>query len=235
MNSPNPREDRFAAILRMYWTILESKAMSRVSHRIRSRVDVSQIVNDAAHEWIQRVGELERVTQPKQLSDERLIGLLMKIVEKRSLDAIRDVNAWKRGGRIEAVGSDHLQHCHDPHCVDCFSEMQAAEMRSLLDIHLDSMQQQVLELLCYGYSEIEIAEQLGIGLISLQRIRKTIASLAEGQILGDDQTRRGIQKSEVRSQKARGKRQEASGKWQENSFEKWKLSGWIRCRIRLVL
>ncbi|MFO0085975.1 MAG: hypothetical protein ACK52L_08840, partial [Pirellula sp.] len=78
MNSPNPREDRFAAILRMYWTILESKAMSRVSQRIRSRVDVSQIVNDAAHEWIQRVGELERVTQPKQLSDERLIGLLMK-------------------------------------------------------------------------------------------------------------------------------------------------------------
>ena len=108
MNSPNPREDRFAAILRLRWTILESKAMLRVSQRIRYRVDVSQIVNDAAHEWIQRVGELERVTQPKQLSDERLIGLLMKIVEKRSLDAIRDVNAWKRGGRIEAVGSDHF-------------------------------------------------------------------------------------------------------------------------------
>ena len=238
MNSPNPREDRFAAILRLRWTILESKAISRVSQSIRSRVDVSQIVNDAAHEWIQRVGELERLTQPKQLSDERLVGLLMKIVEKRSPDAIRDVNAWKRGGRIEAVGSDHLQHRHDPHCVDCFSEMQAAEMRSVLDKHLDRMQQQVLDLHYDGYSETAIAEQLGISLISLQRIRKTIASLAEGLILRDDQTRRGSQKSEVRSQKARGKRQEARGKRQEarkNSFEKWKLSGWIRCRIRLVL
>ncbi|MCE3018110.1 MAG: hypothetical protein ACK56W_14910, partial [Pirellula sp.] len=75
-----------------------------------------------------------------------------------------------------------------------------------------------------GYSETAIAEQLGIALISLQRIRKTIASLAEGLNLGDDQTRRG-------SQKARGKRQEA----RKNSFEKWKLSGWIRCRLRLVL
>ena len=208
--------------------------MSRVSQRIRSRVDVSQIVNDAAHEWIQRVGELERVTQPKQLSDERLIGLLMKIVEKRSLDAIRDVNAWKRGGRIEAVGSDHLQHCHDPHCVDCFSEMQAAEMRLVLDKHLDRMQQQVLDLHYDGYSETAISEQLGISLISLQRIRKTIASLAEGLILGDDATR----KSEVRSQKSEGRSQKAEGKRQEarkNSFEKWKLSGWIRCRIRLVL
>jgi DNA-binding NarL/FixJ family response regulator len=162
----------------------------------------------------------------------------MKIVEKRSLDAIRDVNAWKRGGRIEAVGSDHLQHRHDPHCVDCFSEMQAAEMRSVLDKHLDRMQQQVLDLHYDGYSETAIAEQLGIALISLQRIRKTIASLAEGLILGDDQTRRGSQKARGKRQEARGKRQEARGKRQEarkNSFEKWKLSGWIRCRIRLVL
>ena len=99
------------------------------------------------------------------------------------------------------------------------------------------MQQQVLDLHYDGYSETAIAEQLGIALISLQRIRKTIASLAEGLILGDDQTRRGSQKSEVRRQEARGKRQEARGKRQEarkNSFEKWKLSGWIRCRLRLV-
>ncbi|MFN7893369.1 MAG: helix-turn-helix domain-containing protein [Pirellula sp.] len=223
MNSPNPREDRFAAILRLRWTILESKAISRVSQSIRSRVDVSQIVNDAAHEWIQRVGELERLTQPKQLSDERLVGLLMKIVEKRSPDAIRDVNAWKRGGRIEAVGSDHLQHRHDPHCVDCFSEMQAAEMRSVLDKHLDRMQQQVLDLHYDGYSETAIAEQLGISLISLQRIRKTIASLAEGLILRDDQTRRG-------SQKARGKRQEA----RKNSFEKWEFFQRRTRRLRLI-
>jgi hypothetical protein len=162
----------------------------------------------------------------------------MKIVEKRSLDAIRDVNAWKRGGRIEAVGSDHLQHCHDPHCVDCFSEMQAAEMRLVLDKHLDRMQQQVLDLHYDGYSETAISEQLGIALISLQRIRKTIASLAEGLILGDDQTRRGSQKSEVRSQKSEVRSQKAEGRSQEargkNSFEKWKLSGWIRWRLRLV-
>ena len=106
--------------------------------------------------------------------------------------------------------------------------MQAAEMRSVLDKHLARMQQQVLDLHYDGYSETAIAGQLGIVLISLQRIRKTIASLAEGLILGDDQTRRGSQKSE-------GKWQVASGKWQENSFEKWKLSGWIRCRLRLVL
>ena len=86
--------------------------------------------------------------------------------------------------------------------------MQAAEMRSVLDKHLDRMQQQVLDLHYDGYSETAIAEQLGIALISLQRIRKTIASLAEGLILGDDQTRRGSQKSEGKRQEARGKRQE---------------------------
>jgi uncharacterized protein YjbJ (UPF0337 family) len=77
------------------------------------------------------------------------------------------------------------------------------------------MQQQVLDLHYDGYSETAIAEQLGISLISLQRIRKTIASLAEGLILGDDQTRRGSQKSEVRSQKAEGRRQKAEGKRQK--------------------
>ena len=90
--------------------------------------------------------------------------------------------------------------------------MQAAEMRSVLDKHLDRMQQQVLDLHYDGYSETAIAEQLGIALISLQRIRKTIASLAEGLILGDDQTRRGSQKARGKRQEARGKRQEARGK-----------------------
>jgi DNA-binding NarL/FixJ family response regulator len=217
MNSPNPREDRFAAILRLRWTILESKAISRVSQRIRSRVDVSQIVNDAAHEWIQRVGELERLTQPKQFSDERLIGLLMKIVEKRSLDAIRDVNAWKRGGQLEAFGSEHLQQCTDPHCSDCSSEMQAAEMRSLLDIHLESMQQQVLELRCYGYSEIEIAERMRITLASVQRIRKSIAAVAKAINLTRDERR------ETRDER------------RKNSFGKWKFSRWNGHRLRLVL
>jgi len=73
----------------------------------------------------------------------------------------------------------------------------------------------VLDLHYDGYSETAIAEQLGIALISLQRIRKTIASLAEGLILRDDQTRRGSQKSEVRSQKSEVRRQEARGKRQE--------------------
>ena len=82
------------------------------------------------------------------------------------------------------------------------------------------MQQQVLDLHYDGYSETAIAEQLGIALISLQRIRKTIASLAEGLILGDDQTRRGSQKSEGKRQEARGKRQVASGKWQVASGKK---------------
>jgi DNA-binding CsgD family transcriptional regulator len=103
----------------------------------------------------------------------------MKIVEKRSLDAIRDVNAWKRGGQLEAVGSEHLKQCTDPHCSDCLSEMQSAEMRSLLDMQLDSMQQQLLELRCYGYSETETAERMQITLASVQRIRKSIASVAK--------------------------------------------------------
>jgi hypothetical protein len=93
--------------------------------------------------------------------------------------------------------------------------MQAAEMRSVLDKHLDRMQQQVLDLHYDGYSETAIAEQLGIALISLQRIRKTIASLAEGLNLGDDQTRRGSQMAEAKWQKAEGKKQEARSKRQE--------------------
>jgi hypothetical protein len=93
--------------------------------------------------------------------------------------------------------------------------MQAAEMRLVLDKHLDRMQQQVLDLHYDGYSETAISEQLGIALISLQRIRKTIASLAEGLILGDDQTRRGSQKSEVRSQKSEVRSQKAEVKRQE--------------------
>jgi len=179
MNSPNPREDRFAAILRMRWTILESKAMSRVSQRILSRVDVSQIVNDAAEEWIEIVSEMESEVANETLSDERLIGLLRRIVDKRTLDAIRSENTWKRGGPLEAFGSEHLQPYTDPHCADCLSEMQSAEMRSILDSHLDSKQQQVLELRCHGYSEIEIAERMQITLASVQRIRKSIASVAK--------------------------------------------------------
>jgi DNA-directed RNA polymerase specialized sigma24 family protein len=180
-------------------------------------VDVSQIVNDAAHEWIQRVGELERLTQPKQFSDERLIGLLMKIVEKRSLDAIRSANALKRGGQLEAVGSEHLKQCTDPHCSDCLSEMQSAEMRSLLDMQLDSMQQQLLELRCYGYSETEIAERMQITLASVQRIRKSIASVAKEINLTRDERR------ETRDER------------RKNSFGKWKFSRWNGHRLRLVL
>jgi DNA-binding CsgD family transcriptional regulator len=189
MNSPNPREDRFAAILRMYWTIIESKTISKISQRIRSRVDVSQIVNDAAKEWMEVVSVMESEVANETLSDERLIGLLRRIVDKRTLDAIRSENTWKRGGQLEAFGSEHLQQCTDPHCSDCLSEMQSEEMRSLLDIHLDSMQQQVLELRCYGYSEIEIAERMRITLASVQRIRKSIAAVAKAINLTRDERR----------------------------------------------
>ena len=189
MNSPNPREVRFATILRMYWTILESKAISRVSQRIRSRVDVSQIVNDAAEEWMEVVSVMESEVANEPLSDDRLIGLLTRIVEKRTWDAIRSENAWKRGGQLETFGSEHLQQCTDPHCSDCLSEMQSAEMRILLNKHLDSMQQQVLELRCNGYSETEIAERMQITLASVQRIRKSIASVAKAIDLTRDERR----------------------------------------------
>lgn len=203
-NSPKLEEDRFAIILRMHWAMLESKAISRVIQRIRSRVDVSQIVNDAAKEWIEVVSVME------PLSDDRLIGLLTRIVEKRTLDAIRSENAWKRGGQLEAFGSEHLQQCTDPHCSDCLSEMQSAEMRSLLDMHLHSIQQQVLELRCHGYSEIEIAERMQITLASVQRIRKSIAAIAKAINLTRDERLK-------------------------NSFGKWKFSHWNGRRLRLVL
>jgi DNA-binding CsgD family transcriptional regulator len=217
MNSPNPREDRFAAILRMQWTILESKTMSRVSQRIRSRVDVSQIVNDAAEEWMEVVSVLESEVANEPLSDERLISLLTSIIEMRTLDAIRSANAWKRGGQLEAVGIEHLQQCMDPHCTDCLSEMQSAEMRSLLDVHLDSMQQKVLELRCNGYSETEIAERMQITLASVQRIRKSIAAVAKAINLTRDERR------ETRDER------------RKNSFGKWKFSRWNGRRLRLVL
>jgi DNA-binding NarL/FixJ family response regulator len=152
-------------------------------------VDVSQIVNDAAEEWIQMVSAIEQGAYTEQLSDERLIGLLASIVEKRTLDAIRSLNAWKRGGHLEAVGSEHLQQCTDPHCSDCLSEMQSSEMRSLLDMHLDSIQQQVLDLRCYGYSETEIAERMQITSASVQRIRKSIAAVAKAINLTRDERR----------------------------------------------
>jgi DNA-binding CsgD family transcriptional regulator len=222
----------------MYWTILESKAMSRVSQRIRSRVDVSQIVNDAAEEWIEVVSALEQRGHAEQLSDERLICLLEAIVEKRALDAIRSANALKRGGQLEAVGSEHLQQCTDPHCSDCLSEMQSAEMRSLLDMQLDSMQQQLLELRCYGYSETEIAERMQITLASVQRIRKSIASVAKAINLTRDERRETRdERRETRDErrKTKDERRKTKDERRKNSFGKWKFSRWNGRRLRLVL
>ncbi len=176
--------------------------MSRVSQRIRSRVDVSQIVNDAAKEWMEVVSVMESDVANEPLSDDRLIGLLTRIVEKRTLDAIRSEKSWKRGGQLEAVGSDHLLQCQDPHCSDCLSEMQSAEMRSLLDMHLDSMQQQVLDLRWDGHSETAIAEQMQITLASVQRIRKTIVFVATAIILTRDERReRRDERRETRDEK----------------------------------
>lgn len=69
MKNPNARDDRYERILRLHWIILERRALSRVSQRIRSRVDVSQIVNDAADEWIQIGVSLEKSHHGEQLSD----------------------------------------------------------------------------------------------------------------------------------------------------------------------
>jgi hypothetical protein len=161
------------------------------------------------------VSVVESEVANEHLTDERLICLLTSIVEKRTLDAIRSENTWKRGGHLEAVGSEHLQQCTDPHCADCLSEMQSAEMRSILDMHLDSIQQQVLDRRCHGYSETEIAEQIRITLASVQRIRKSIASVAKAINLTRDE-RRETRDEEIVSQK-------------------WKFSRWNGHRLRLVL
>ena len=178
MNVPNDSDDRASRLLQQFLTKLENYAWSNISEKIRSRIDVSQIVNDAAEEWIGVISKKPN-TQSQSYSDEQLLSLLMKIVRNRTIDAIRVESAGKRGGQIEFVGYDPILHCFDPKNRDLTSELQVAEIRNLLEQHLDVEQLRVLDLRCSGYSETAIAEQMNITLSEVRRIRKAIVSVAK--------------------------------------------------------
>jgi len=208
MKNPNARDDRYERILRLHWIILERRALSRVSQRIRSRVDVSQIVNDAADEWIQIGVSLEKSHHGEQLSDERLIGLLVAIVEKRTTDSIRSEIAWKRGGRTITGGEEILDRCQDPNCITCTSAIEFDEMLSSVEQHLDATQRSVLRLRLDGYTELEIAKRLELSIDAVKGIRRSIVSVANSVMTVAHPER----------QKAKGKRQKAKGK--KSSFEK---------------
>jgi DNA-directed RNA polymerase specialized sigma24 family protein len=208
MSSTSSREEFLAGILRAVFSRMEHAVFTRIPIGIRSRIDVSQIVNDAGLKWLQTVSTIEQIALSEPLSEKRLIGLLKAIVHKHALDQIRTESSWKRGGRIEINAGDRFIQCHDPHCTDCESELHVQEMHALLANHLDSHEQRLLDLRCDGYSESEIAEKMRITLEEVHSIRKAALSIAEVVLLTSDERRA----TRGERQEARGKRQEARGK-----------------------
>ena len=82
---------------------LETFCLQILPNSDRSQVDVSQIVNDSLLDWYFTVSSHSQDSTKKQ-DDQSDVALLMDIIKKRSMDAVRKLLAWKlRSSRIEFV------------------------------------------------------------------------------------------------------------------------------------
>jgi DNA-directed RNA polymerase specialized sigma24 family protein len=174
-----PLSEYLTAFISSRWRWLESKASSQIPNAIRSRVDVSQIVNDSLFEWIKLHSENEYAEFSTIWDEASLNATMIDILQKRTVDAIRRETTWKRGGRNAIDGDDQLLQCMDRRSHDGMTGLECEETLRKFSFHLDSIQLSVLHLRREGNTESEIAETLGISTETVSAARKAIAIIAE--------------------------------------------------------
>jgi hypothetical protein len=85
------------------------------------------------------------IMPPSTLADDDpLICLLLSIVKRRVIDAIRNRSTWKRGGRIAFEGESALLKVCDPFGIEFVSQLECEEALSSVMKHFSENQQRVI-------------------------------------------------------------------------------------------
>ncbi len=221
--------DYLIALLSSQWSKLELKASARIPNSLRSRVDISQIVNDSLYEWTQVFLKPDLEGSNAETVEDSLFALLIHILRKRAGDAVRKELSWKRGGRTSFEEANQILHHEDPRSTIGIADLEVEDTLGQFGLYLDTIQQSVLSLRFDGHEELEIATKLRIPVETVRRARKAIARIAD-QVLADREPRTKNQEPRTKNQEPRPKNQEP----RKNSFEKWRFSGYRTRGLRLV-
>ncbi len=173
-----PSEDVLNAFVVWRWSVLVKAASSQISTGHRNALDIEQIVNDSVYEWMLYISKREIMPPSTLADDDPLICLLLSIVKRRVIDAIRNRSTWKRGGRIAFEGESALLKVCDPFGIEFVSQLECEEALSSVMKHFSENQQRVIRLSLEGYSEKEIAKQTDSTLSAVTKIRKMFKDFA---------------------------------------------------------
>lgn len=160
------------------WSKLEIVCRRCIPSRLRSLVDVSQIVNDGLLEW--HAVLTSNAAQPDDdiIDCAQAMAILVDILRKRSIDCVRKLNAWKRGGRNLTLDESAFEWSATSKCVCHECEVESDDTYARLRSCLKLDQQRILDLRLNGCLESEIAEQLMMSISNVQQSRREIKSIA---------------------------------------------------------
>ena len=169
----------FIAFLSSQWSRLEQIASAKIPESLRSRVDVSQVVNDSLFEITQVVVKPDLEGSNAETVEDSLFALVTHILRKRAVDAVRKELTWKRGGRIRIEQADQILHHEDPQSTISIARLESEDVIGQIGFYLDVIQQGVLTLRYDGNEELEIAQKLRIPVETVRSARKAIARIAD--------------------------------------------------------
>jgi RNA polymerase sigma-70 factor (ECF subfamily) len=175
-------QDAARQLFDRYVDRLVALARRRISQRLAGRVDPEDVVQSVFRTFFGRV----KAGQFTIESQDDLTKLLVRITVHKTLRQVEYHQAAKRSTNLEtvqgSVSQDRLTEILDREPTPAEANSFLDQLEHFLD-QLKPFERQVLELRIQGYSNEEIAEELGTYDRRIRRVMERIRGVAEKDIL----------------------------------------------------